>query len=179
MEYKLKTGEQILDVNVEVQAGDLARFTIEGKTQEARFTRVSEHHLLLAISGPHGFSNVHAFVANGPEGKTILLNGIPYQVEDQDARDVKKSRKAGPLSGPSEVTPLTPAVVARVLVAAGEHVEQGQAVIVVSAMKMETTLAAPFAGVVAKISVAPGDKVLPGQILVHIEKDPESGQEAP
>jgi biotin carboxyl carrier protein len=38
---------------------------------------------------------------------------------------------------------------------------------------METTLQAPFKGKVLKINVAEGEKVMPGQILVDIEKEEE------
>ncbi|HOS98411.1 MAG TPA: acetyl-CoA carboxylase biotin carboxyl carrier protein subunit [Deltaproteobacteria bacterium] len=48
----------------------------------------------------------------------------------------------------------------------------------VSAMKMETTLSAPFPGIVTRINCAEGDKVMPGQILVDIERD-EGPQDQP
>jgi biotin carboxyl carrier protein len=56
-------------------------------------------------------------------------------------------------------------------VSAGDAVVKGQAVVIVSAMKMETTLVAPFDGTVSKVNVAEGDKVMPGDVLVDIEKD--------
>ncbi|NOZ87558.1 MAG: biotin/lipoyl-binding protein [Deltaproteobacteria bacterium] len=72
--------------------------------------------------------------------------------------------------GPAgDVTPPMPAVVARLLVERGQHVERGQAMVVVSAMKMETTLAAPRDGVVTAVNIAEGDKVSPGQILIEVE----------
>jgi biotin carboxyl carrier protein len=71
-----------------------------------------------------------------------------------------------------------PSVVERIMVAEGDLVEKGQSVIVVSAMKMEATLQAPFKGKVLKINVAEGDKVMPGQILVDIERQ-EEGESKP
>ena len=46
-------------------------------------------------------------------------------------------------------------------------------------MKMETTLTAPFGGKVRTVNVAQGDKVMPGQILIDIDKDEVSTKEAP
>ena len=43
--------------------------------------------------------------------------------------------------------------------------------IVVTAMKMETTLAAPFDGKVKKINASINQKVAPGDILVEIEEE--------
>jgi len=45
---------------------------------------------------------------------------------------------------------------------------------VVSAMKMETTLQAPFSGRVARVNVAEGEKVMPGQVLVDIVREKET-----
>jgi biotin carboxyl carrier protein len=59
------------------------------------------------------------------------------------------------------------------MVTEGDLVEKGQGVMVVSAMKMETTLQAPYKGKVLKINVAEGDKVMPGQILAVIEREGE------
>jgi biotin carboxyl carrier protein len=64
-----------------------------------------------------------------------------------------------------------PSMVERILVVVGEMVEKGQSAIVVTAMKMEATLCAPYRGIVLKINVAEGDKVMPGQILIEIEKE--------
>ena len=44
-------------------------------------------------------------------------------------------------------------------------------------MKMETTLKAPFAGKVVKVNTAEGAKVMPGEILVDIEREPDSREE--
>ena len=57
-------------------------------------------------------------------------------------------------TSPLQCTPTTPSMVAKVLVAAGDLVERGQPVVVLSAMKMETTLVAPHAGRVAALNVA-------------------------
>ena len=72
---------------------------------------------------------------------------------------------------PQDVTPPMPAVVVRIPVRVGDSVKQGQGVIVVESMKMETTLSAPFDGRVRTVNVAKGDKVMPGRILVDIDID--------
>ncbi len=64
--------------------------------------------------------------------------------------------------------PTTPAVVVRVLVAPGDRVVWGQAVVVVSAMKMETTLCAPRDGVVQEVHATVGARVRPGDVLVLV-----------
>lgn len=65
------------------------------------------------------------------------------------------------------VTPPMPATVARLLVADGATVEQGDGLVAVTAMKMEVTLRAPHAGT-ARVRVRVGDKVMPGDVLVDV-----------
>jgi biotin carboxyl carrier protein len=61
-----------------------------------------------------------------------------------------------------------PGKVIAVLVAAGDTVEAGQPVVVLEAMKMESTLAAEVAGTVAAVSATPGATVGAGELLVEI-----------
>jgi biotin carboxyl carrier protein len=64
-----------------------------------------------------------------------------------------------------------PAIVVRILVQEGDIVARGQGLIVVSAMKMETTLAAPKDGRVLRVLTALNAKVAPGDRLVEIEEE--------
>ena len=91
-----------------------------------------------------------------------------YRVSDADRQALAAA--GGRVDGRScEVTPPMPSVVVKVLVEEGQTVARGDHLVVVSAMKMETTLTAPFEGRVARINVAAGDKVRPGDILVDLE----------
>jgi acetyl-CoA/propionyl-CoA carboxylase, biotin carboxylase, biotin carboxyl carrier protein len=58
---------------------------------------------------------------------------------------------------------------ARVEVAPGQRVEEGQLLAVVEAMKMETPLLAPFSGIVGGVRCAVGGPVAAGQVVVEVE----------
>ena len=62
-----------------------------------------------------------------------------------------------------------PGTVTAVLTAAGETVDIDQPIVVVEAMKMEHTLTAPIAGVLAQLPVSVGDKVALKALLAVIE----------
>lgn len=51
----------------------------------------------------------------------------------------------------------------------GDAVAEGQVLIVLEAMKMNTSIAAPAAGTVAKVPVAVGDAITEQQVLVELE----------
>ena len=61
-----------------------------------------------------------------------------------------------------------PGQVLRILVAPGEVVRAGQALLILEAMKMEQTIKCQMDGVVKSILVKSGDVVAPGQTLVQI-----------
>ncbi|POM23410.1 Acetyl-/propionyl-coenzyme A carboxylase alpha chain [Actinomadura rubteroloni] len=61
-----------------------------------------------------------------------------------------------------------PGTVLAVKVAEGDRVEEGQAVAVVEAMKMEHTVAAPSGGVVTRLAVRAGDRVALDAVLAEI-----------
>ena len=57
----------------------------------------------------------------------------------------------------------------KVLVSEGQHVDAGDAVVVLEAMKMETTISAPRAGTVTSIKVVPGGTARAGEPLATVE----------
>jgi acetyl-CoA/propionyl-CoA carboxylase, biotin carboxylase, biotin carboxyl carrier protein len=60
---------------------------------------------------------------------------------------------------------------AKVEVAAGQRVAEGDLLAVVEAMKMETPLLAPFSGTVVGVTCAPGESVAAGQVVVELQAD--------
>ncbi|MFN3215686.1 MAG: acetyl-CoA carboxylase biotin carboxylase subunit [Acidimicrobiales bacterium] len=61
--------------------------------------------------------------------------------------------------------------VVKIPVEVGDHVEAGDTVVVLEAMKMENNIAADVTGTIAEINVAAGDSVGGGDVVVVIEPD--------
>jgi acetyl-CoA/propionyl-CoA carboxylase biotin carboxyl carrier protein len=76
---------------------------------------------------------------------------------------------SGGATGDGTVSAPMQGTIVKVLVAVGDTVEAGQAVLVLEAMKMENHINAEKAGTVAEIRVQPGDGVGTGDILAVIE----------
>jgi biotin carboxyl carrier protein len=66
-----------------------------------------------------------------------------------------------------------PGRVLKILVIEGQHVANGDALVILEAMKMEQVIRAARGGVVARIVVKPGDQVSPGDELIQIEGQAE------
>jgi biotin carboxyl carrier protein len=167
MTYTLRIAGRDVPVEIDITEEGRVSARIDGRTYDAVFRRISDNLLHLEIDG----AGTNAYLADGPDGKLVNVEGITYLVQDAEALARSGSRRRGSKDLPQEVTPPMPSVVVRIMVAGGDRVEKGQGVVVVSAMKMETTLLAPFSGKVLKVNVSENDKVMPGQILVDIEKE--------
>ena len=164
MEYKLTIDGETKTVETIIENDSTIHASINHESIDVSYTLVSDHQIHLVMNGVY----INAYVMDGPDGKTVSINGVPYLVEDVQTHRSTKKRHGS--NTPTEVTPVTPSVVISVLVKEDDTVKMGQGVVVLSAMKMETTLTAPFDGIVTAVNIVEGESVSPGQILIDIEK---------
>jgi methylmalonyl-CoA carboxyltransferase small subunit len=75
----------------------------------------------------------------------------------------------GEAAGPKACKSPVAGVVVKVLAKVGQKVEANDPLIVLEAMKMESSITAPAAGTVKKILVKPGDGVKIGQVLADLD----------
>ncbi len=86
-----------------------------------------------------------------------------------DAMVSRPSAPAAPAAGPGAVcSPLTGRVV-EISVGEGQDVKEGETLLTIEAMKMNTFVYAPRGGKISAVSVAVGDGVEEGQSLVTIQ----------
>jgi len=169
MNYTLKIAGQDTPIEANRVDDETISVAVNDRNVTVRYRNVSANQLYLEVDG----ESVNTFISDDGTGKIVHVGGIAYLVQDAEELARSAGRKKGGKDMPQEVTPPMPSVVVRVMVSEGDEIEKGQSVVVVSAMKMETTLSAPFKGKVTKINVKEGQKVMPGEILVDIEKSAE------
>ena len=71
--------------------------------------------------------------------------------------------------GVADVVAPMPGAVLAVHAAVGEHVEAGDPIVTLEAMKMEHVVAAPGPGTVTELLVAAGAQVVRGQLLATVD----------
>lgn len=109
-----------------------------------------------------------------PDGtRTVFfeLNGQPREVTVQD-RHLEPEKKANVKADPAQaghVGAPMPGMVVNVAIAVGDRVREGQKLMVLEAMKMETTVSAPVSGKIQSLAVDRGSQVEAGDLLVSIE----------
>jgi oxaloacetate decarboxylase alpha subunit len=114
---------------------------------------------------------------SGPEVYTITVNGQNYVVQVTEGGDISA---VAPASAPAAAAPTAPAgegedVAAplagniwKVEVAPGQAVQEGDVLVILEAMKMETEVRAARAGTVVSVDVSEGDAVQVGDTLLTL-----------
>jgi len=98
---------------------------------------------------------------------TVFVGGLTRRLRVREFETVQDEPAGGRLTAPM------PGSVIEVLVKEGEAVEQGRALMIIEAMKMEHTITAPMAGRVARVRFAPGEQVKEGDQLIALESREE------
>ncbi|MBV8866398.1 MAG: pyruvate carboxylase, partial [Acidobacteriaceae bacterium] len=109
--------------------------------------------------------------ADGMRTVFFELNGQPRQVEVKDKSikaDVSARRKVDPAQAGQVGAPI-PGAITTVYVQPGEQVEKGDRLLILEAMKMQTTVYAPIAGAIAEVAIKARDSVEARDLLVTIE----------
>ncbi|MFC4712567.1 pyruvate carboxylase [Planococcus dechangensis] len=99
------------------------------------------------------------------------LNGQPREVSIQDMT-VETDQSAKPKADPTKenhIAATMPGTVLKVIGEKGLKVKRGDHLLVTEAMKMETTVQAPFDGTIQEIYVAAGDGISTGDLLIEME----------
>ena len=105
------------------------------------------------------------------------LNGMRREinVHDKHAKaSVHAVEKVNP-DDPMQVGASIPGAVSKVLVKKGDEVKENDVLLIIEAMKMETSVVARADGVVSEVKVEAGDNVVAGQLLMKLKKAEEEG----
>jgi len=117
---------------------------------------------LHAVGEPHADGRITVF---------FELNGQPREVSVQDHSlepETPQHVKADP-SDDSQIGASMPGMVVAVSVAVGDTVAKGQKLLMLEAMKMQTTIIAERAGTVSQVLVKPGTQIDTGDLLLTID----------
>ncbi|MFG6178747.1 sodium-extruding oxaloacetate decarboxylase subunit alpha [Halomonas sp. THAF12] len=115
--------------------------------------------------------------AGGPETYTVTVNGKAYVVEVAEGGEIERVQEQG--SAAASAAPAAPAEssgdtisaplagnIFKVCVKPGDRVVEGDVVIILEAMKMETEVRAASSGTVSSVKVGEGDSVAVGDALI-------------
>ncbi len=121
---------------------------------------------------PQGVAPAATRSSPGPAIYDVRVNGREYTVEVAESGELAnvepaQARRSAPQSGEA-VKAVLAGNIFKVHVKPGDSVSEGQPLLVVEAMKMETIVSAPQGGTVTNVYVSEGDSVAVGDALVAI-----------
>ncbi|MDA3835222.1 MAG: biotin/lipoyl-binding protein [Spirochaetales bacterium] len=110
------------------------------------------------------------------EGSKAVVNGVSYDISLKEGIDASSASSSSAPSvaiaasaGPgTEVKAPMPGLILRIEAQAGDTVEDGDLLLIMEAMKMETEIFAPCGGTVQEIKVSQGDQMKAGDVLAVI-----------
>ncbi|MDH2295790.1 sodium-extruding oxaloacetate decarboxylase subunit alpha [Cobetia sp. 1AS1] len=121
--------------------------------------------------------------SSGPQTYTLNVNGKQYVVEIAEGGDITQVQASAPAAPAPAAVAAAPAAQAasgepvsaplagnifKVNVSVGDSVAEGDVVIILEAMKMETEIRAHQAGTVSAVKVKEGDSVSVGDVLITL-----------
>ncbi|MBG7602278.1 MAG: sodium-extruding oxaloacetate decarboxylase subunit alpha [Gammaproteobacteria bacterium] len=114
--------------------------------------------------------------ADAPESYQISVNGVSYDVvvaAGGSVTDIQQQQPVKPAvpqtAGEVVSAPLT-GTVYKINIAPGQQVHEGDIIIILEAMKMETEIRSPSSGVIDLVNVREGDKVQVGDPLLTLSR---------
>jgi 3-methylcrotonyl-CoA carboxylase alpha subunit len=153
-------GERILTAEAD---GAAWRLSLDGEAARARRRAGTGHDVVADIDGRRVAATVvrtgERFTVIGATRATVLDRVDPLRAAG--AADAAEHAVSAPM--PGKITALH--------VAIGDTVEEGQALMVLEAMKMEHTIKAPASATIGALPFAVGDQVTEGATLVGFEEE--------
>ena len=143
------------------------RILLDGQPIEADAVEIAPYTLSILLNG----QSYEIRVSPVPEGKLKLQTGThEFTAEVIDPR-AWSGRRHGHVEaeGRQQIIAPMPGKIVRLLVKAGDHVEIGQGLLVVEAMKMQNEIRSPKSGTVERVLAKEGQAVNAGEVLAWVE----------
>ncbi len=145
-------------------------FKVSGKSVRAEIIReISRAPLTLLVRSDKRVLNI-TVRSKGDGQFHVLLNGRPFDasLETVGASVRTSSRTVSVEAGPVVVSSPMAGRIISLKASVGSATEEGQALVVLEAMKMENEIASPKKGVVREVYVRPGSLVKAGDKLALV-----------
>jgi 3-methylcrotonyl-CoA carboxylase alpha subunit len=150
-----------------VEAANTWRVQIDGQTTEDIACLPGNDGLLLLKRGP---LQTQAYVQGQRNEIEVAFEGHSYRLQRRRPPDIKlASQEGGADNAQNALTAPMAGTIVKVQVHDGEMVQEHQTLLVLSAMKMEHSITAPYTGKVRHVHYDEGSVVAGGAVLVEME----------
>jgi biotin carboxyl carrier protein len=138
---------------------------IDGRRVEADAVRISPGVYSILLDG----RSLEIRVETLAGGLLLRTASREYRVDIVDPRSWRRGRSGGiDLAGRQQISAPMAGKIVRVLISQGQHVESGQGLLVVEAMKMQNEIRSPKTGTVERLAAKEGETINAGEVLAVI-----------
>lgn len=159
MRYTFKLADEMIKVAPRSLEDPLV-LSIDGRDYTVEFEHLKNGLCNLSLGG----RTYQAWVARDGDDIHMKLAGRYFKVTAFDPRSLATSKS----TGEGSVTAPMPGLAIELLVAEGQNVSEGDKLLTIESMKLQSTIYAPCAGVIDSIHVAPSVEFNKDDVLLVI-----------
>jgi len=163
MIYTFKFQDQVH--RIDLDEGKNTEVEIDGRRMPVEFQRIDERFYSIIIDR----KSIGAGILKKGKKVEVFLDGDLYEFETISEREGQSGSAL--ISGIQDIKSPMPSRVVKILKQEDEEVKEGEGVIVIEAMKMESELKSPIDGKVKQLKVQEGSAVEGGTVLMVISSE--------
>lgn len=162
----LKYNNQLYKIKIDDKSNQI-NATINDDKVQFNYKKISDNIYNFFID--EKFTSVHTaedenhFYVN-LDGNNFIFDKLIEEEKSFDGTEEKQSDK-------DLITPPMPGSVVKILIEKGQKVSEGDSLIIVEAMKMETTLYSSIDGIITEVNTEEGEQVDSSKVLIVVEKE--------
>jgi biotin carboxyl carrier protein len=150
-------------LSVKEKQKNTIRVELNGNSYDVAVEFLNADEILLIVDG----KIYNAIICSSNSAFRVCVNGLSFDIEKKSASQILGG-KHGRRQKKDVITSM-PGKIVKVLVTEGDNVEEGQAVLILEAMKMQNEIKSPQKGTVTRIGPKAGDSVETGALLFSVE----------
>jgi biotin carboxyl carrier protein len=168
MKLDIKINEKIKEVELIEKLDNKIKISVDGKVYDLDSVMVEPGVYSVLINNKS--YNVELVENDGPKKLTVNTIYKSFDASIIDAEEKYKNlRKGSDLEDNNIISSPMPGTVVKILVKVGDEVSEGETVIIVSAMKMESEYKVNQKRKVKEVCVSEGDNIKSNQALIIVE----------
>ncbi|RUA23465.1 MAG: acetyl-CoA carboxylase biotin carboxyl carrier protein subunit [Bacteroidetes bacterium] len=169
MKLEINIGERCAEVELLDRKGNYAFVSVDGEVYKLDYLELQKGNY--SVLNNHISYNLEVVETDKPKKYKVSREYNHYDVEvvDAESKYLKARGKGGGAEDDNAISSPMPGKVVKILVEEGDEVAAGTAVVIVSAMKMESEYKVKQDRKIIEVCVKEGDNIDGGQPLVIVE----------
>lgn len=150
-------------LSVKEKQKNTIRVELNGNSYDVAVEFLNADEILLIVDG----KIFNAIICSSNSAFRVCVNGLSFDIKKKSVSQILGGKHSQRQK--KEVKTSMPGKIVKVLVTEGDNVEEGQAVLILEAMKMQNEIKSPQKGAVTRIGPKAGESVETGALLFSVE----------